>query len=131
LIYRSAAEMAMRRMWRLCLVLLGIMVALSAVAWNLKFTIGVALGGVIILINLHILTGTVRRVLAPGQTHPVKTAVTTYYLRLTATAAVLAALIISGLADPIGLLIGLSVVVVGVFVLLVSQLKKNPRREAA
>jgi hypothetical protein len=121
----------MRRIWRLDALLLAIMVALSVAAWDLRFTVGVALGGVIILINFRILTGTVRRVLAPGQTHPVKTAVTTYYLRLMATALVLAVLIISGLADPIGLLVGLSVVVVGAFVVLFSELKKNPRREAA
>ncbi len=131
LVYHPPAVLAMRRMWRLDALLLAVMVGLSLLAWNLRFTAGVALGGVIILINFRILTATVRRVLAPNHAHPAQTAIVTYYLRLAATALVVAALIITGLADPLGLLVGLSVVVVGAFVLLFSQLKKNPRREAA
>jgi hypothetical protein len=131
LVYHPPAVMAMRRMWRLDALLLAIMVALSVAAWNLRFSAGVALGGIIILINFQILTATVRRVLAPDHAHPTRTAIMTYYLRLSATALVVAVLIITGVADPIGLLVGLSVVVVGAFVLLFSQLKKNPRREAA
>ncbi len=129
--YRPLAVENMRRMRRVNFIVLGVLVALSLAAWSLKFTLGVVLGGLIVMINFQILMATVRKVLTPGHASPTRTAILTYYLRLTATAAVIAALIIARIVDPIGLLVGLSVVVAGAFVLLLSQLRKNPSREAA
>lgn len=129
--YRPLAVENMRRMRRVNLIVLGVLVALSLAAWSLKFTLGVALGGLIVMVNFQILMGTVRKVLTPGYQNPTRTAILTYYLRLAATAIVIAALIIAKIVDPIGLLVGLSVVVAGAFVLLLSQFKKNPSREAA
>ncbi|MBU1742309.1 MAG: ATP synthase subunit I [Proteobacteria bacterium] len=129
--YRPLAVENMRRMRRVNLIVLGVLVTLSLAAWNLKFTLGVTLGGLIVMINFQILMGTVKKVLTPGHSSPTRTAILTYYLRLGATAIVIATLIIAKIVDPIGLLVGLSVVVAGAFVLLLSRLKKNPSREAA
>ena len=111
-------------------VLFGLMVVLSLVLMSLKFSWSVAAGGLIVLINFQLLSRTVSRVMTPGYARPRRTVLVRYYIRLFLTGAIIFGLVMSRLVDPLGLLAGLSVVVLNVFLLMLTQIRKLIGKEA-
>jgi hypothetical protein len=91
--------------------------AMILVSW--QSAASVAVGGLIALANFGLLERTIRRTLlsrpAPSES-PLRKVLTKYYLRFGATALLLFFLVRQGLVEPLGLLVGLSVVVLTIMV---------------
>jgi hypothetical protein len=79
-------------------------------------TIGIILGGLIIMVNFSVLQHTISGAFAQdGAMRKGKAAIITkYYLRLLGLGVILYVLIARGLVDPVGLAIGLSTTVFGI-----------------
>ena len=91
--------------------------------------LSVVVGGVIALINYRLLQRTVCRALLPKEKEGVlRKVLTKYYLRFIATAVLLFFLVRQGAVEPLGLLVGLSVVVVTIFAWGVRQALRLARR---
>ncbi len=86
--------------------------ALALVPW--QSAVSVMVGGAIALLNFRLLQRTIGRALSPRQraASPLRQVLLKYYLRFAATALVLFILVRQGYVEPLGLLAGLSVVVV-------------------
>lgn len=80
------------------------------------FTLGLLLGGLVIIANFNLLARTVRRAFSPNGMAPTQkpAIVGKYYLRLLALGLVIYLLIHYGRIDPVGLVIGLSTVVISI-----------------
>ena len=102
----------------------------SALFMSPQFTLGVGFGGIIILINYQVLYFVLRKALIPGRLSSPKVVIAKYYLRLLGTGFILYVLIAKKLVDPIGLLIGLSVVVINLTLLGCNEMRKILFKEA-
>ena len=80
------------------------------------FTLGVILGGLIIIANFSLLQHTVRRAFALDGSMKKKRAsiIAKYYFRLAIMAIIIYILVSNGWVDPIGLAVGLSIVVISI-----------------
>jgi len=97
-----------------------------------KFALGVLLGGLISIVNFHWLHRDLKKVfLNPSGGAARSTVMFRYYLRFAATAVVLYFIITGNLVNVIGLLIGLSVVIMNIALTVVLMLlsKKTPIEE--
>jgi hypothetical protein len=112
-------------------VVLLIFVAVSAPFMSAKFTFGVAAGGLICIVNYHWLKRSLRAVFAQLSGNPRGAVMVRYYIRFVLTAVVLFVLISRYLVDVIGLLIGLSVVVINIVATIIVMFAKKNRPEEA
>jgi hypothetical protein len=80
------------------------------------FTLGILLGGLLIIANFTVLAHTVRGAFTPeGNVKSGKMAmIGKYYLRLFAVGVIIYVLINYGRVDPVGLAVGLSIVVISI-----------------
>jgi len=104
------AQMA-RRNW----IILALLLAASTLAHNLDFTFGVLWGGLIAVAGYHWLYSALLKVLSRAETDTVQSFQMGYLFRLFALAAVLSLLIAVLKVNIVGLVIGLSVVVINIF----------------
>jgi hypothetical protein len=81
-----------------------------------QFTLGVVLGGLLIIANFNVLQLTIRRGFSPnGTLRTNKIAIVAkYYFRLAILAAIIYMLITNAWVHPVGLCVGLSVVVISI-----------------
>jgi len=108
-----------RALWMGNLVTFGVLLAGAFMLAPVGSAVSVAVGGIIALANFSLLQRAVSRAIQPQ--HAAKSAVVgqalvKYYLRFIATAAVIFILVSQGLVEPLGLMVGLSVVVVSIFI---------------
>jgi len=96
------------------------------------FTLGILLGGLIIIANFNILQHTIRRAFAPdGVMKNNKSAIVTkYYFRLAILGIIIYILITTGWVNPIGLAIGLSTVVFSIINIGIRAVWKTSSGEA-
>ena len=103
-------------LWWANLVTFGVLSAGAFIVADWRSGLGVVVGGLIALLNYRLLQRTICRALIPREKKGVLSKVLAkYYLRFLATAVVLFFLVRQGLVEPLGLLVGLSVVVVTIF----------------
>ncbi|NPU84849.1 MAG: ATP synthase subunit I [Syntrophaceae bacterium] len=108
---------------------LAVCLVVSALLLSSSFTYGILLGGFISIINFHWLDRDLRGIFS-NLTGKAKSALLLkYYLRLAVTAVVLYILISQSLVDIIGLLVGLSVVVMNIVLTAVLVFSKKNRVE--
>ena len=83
------------------------------------FTLGVILGGLLIIANFSLLQHTVRRVFSPESAMKAKKSVMIlkYYFRLAIMGIIIYILITRELVNPVGLTIGLSIIVISIIYL--------------
>lgn len=94
--------------------LLLVMIAASLPFGSYRLTLGIAIGGLISVMNFRMLNGNLARFLA-GDMNRLKTAVVRkHYLRMAATTVLLFLIISNDIADVVGLLIGLSLIVIDI-----------------
>jgi hypothetical protein len=107
-----------RSLWWGNLITFAVLAACAAALVSWHSALSVVVGGLIALLNFRLLERTVGRTLKPqARTEsPLRRVLTHYYLRFAATALVLLILVRQGLVEPLGLLAGLSVVVVSILV---------------
>ena len=105
--------------------MLAVFVAVGAVLMPLRFALGVLLGGLISIVNFHWLGYDLRRVFKNLSDGSKARIMFKYYIRFAVTAVVLYFIVSSSIVDVIGLLVGLSVVLINIVVTVVMTLSKK------
>jgi len=112
-------------------ILLTILVVGSLLLHSSRFSLGILCGGLISIVNFHWLYHNLLNVFTKHLNRARKALLLRYYLRLTVLVFVLYWIISGNLVDVIGLVIGLSVVVMSiVFTTILALSKKNRIEEA-
>jgi hypothetical protein len=106
-------------------VMLGVFVLVSAFLFSPKFTLGVLLGGLISIVNYHWLYRDVKNVFQHLNDRAKSRIMFKYYIRFGVTAIVLFFIVSSQIVDVIGLLIGLSTVIINIVLTAIVALKKT------
>lgn len=94
------------------------------------FARGILFGGLIVTINFHLLYRTLKKALAPPHLASPNAVLAKYYLRFIASGIILFVLISGHYVNPLGLFIGLSVVVASIILATVCEVKKILFKEA-
>ena len=98
---------------------------------KLSFALGILAGGLIVTVNFHFMYRSLRKNLTPPpHLSSAKSVFAKHYLRFVSSIIVIYILISKNYVDPGGLLIGLSVVVMSIFMASLSELKKILFEEA-
>jgi hypothetical protein len=109
---------------------LGLFFALSSVFLSFRFSLGILLGGLISIVNFYWLEQDLKRVFQKLMEGSKSSAFFKYFIRFAVTAVVLYFIISADIVNVIGLLIGLSLVMINiVFTVFVVNLKKNRTEE--
>mgnify|MGYP000969754460 FL=1 len=106
-------------------VVLVVFVLAGALIFSLKFTLGVLLGGLISIVNYHWLCRDVKKVFAHLTDRAKSRIMFKYYIRFGVTAVALYFIVSSGIVEVVGLLIGLSTVIVNIVITAVMALSKK------
>jgi hypothetical protein len=94
------------------------------------FVRGIVCGGLIVTINFHLLYRTLRSALTPPHLASIRVVLAKYYMRFIASGLIIFVLISGHFVDPLGLFIGLSVVVVSIITATMCELTKLIFKEA-
>lgn len=94
------------------------------------FAKGIIFGGLIVTINFHLLYRTLKGALTPPYLSSHHTVIAKYYLRFVVSGFIIFVLIAKHIVNPIGLFIGLSVVVVSIMLATVLEFKNLLFKEA-
>jgi lipid-A-disaccharide synthase-like uncharacterized protein len=97
-------------------VLLALLVVLSLPFNSFRLTLGIILGGAISVINFHLLSKNLTNFVVQDMNHIRASVIPRYFIRLAATALALYFIISRDIANVIGLVIGLSVIVIDIFI---------------
>ena len=97
---------------------------------HFDFALGVMAGGLIVTINFHLLARTLKKSLTPPHLASHQRIIAKYYLRFIASGVIIFFLIAGKLVDPLGLFVGLSVVVASIFTATALELTKLIFKEA-
>lgn len=113
-------------------IILLVLASASYFLMNPAFTLGIVSGGIIIIANFNFLQHTIRKAFSSegAMTRGKRSIVVRYYLRLFLLALVLYPLVARGLVDPVGLVVGLSIVVISIFGFAIRNLRKFSSGEA-
>jgi hypothetical protein len=107
-------------------IILAVLVVPSFIFAPLKFSLGVLLGGFVSILNFYGMEHNLRGLFKNPSGNVKRPTMVKYYIRLALTAVVLYFLIATDTVNIIGLLIGLSVVVINiVFTMITTLAKKN------
>lgn len=110
--------------------LLLVMIAASLPFRSYRLTLGIAIGGLISVLNFRMLNGNLANFLV-GDLNRLKAAIVRrHYIRMAATAVLLFLIISNNIVDVIGLLIGLSLIVIDITATtMLAVLRKNTIEE--
>ncbi|MFP4227129.1 MAG: ATP synthase subunit I [Desulfobacterales bacterium] len=111
-------------------ILLGIAGLAGLVFAPFDFTKGIIAGGLLVTINFHLLYRTLKKSLTPPYLASHNVMLVKYYIRFIASGIVIFILLSGGYVHPLGLFVGLSVVVASIFLATISEVKKLIFKEA-
>ncbi len=94
------------------------------------FAGGIFCGGLIVTLNFHMLARTLRSALTPPHLSSHNVVLAKYYLRFIASGFIIFVLIAGRIVHPVGLVIGLSIVVFSIILASVLEVKKLIFKEA-
>ncbi len=94
------------------------------------FTLGIITGGLIVTINFHLLYRTLKKSLTPPQLASTNAVLIKYYIRFIISALIILLLIAGDYVNPLGLIIGLSIVVTSILLATLYEVKNNIFKEA-
>jgi len=106
-------------------VMLGVFVLISLSLLSFRFTLGVLLGGLISIVNYHWLSHDLKKVFQALTDRSKTRIMVKYYIRFACSAVVLYFIISNSIVDVIGLLIGLSIVLINSVLTAVATLTKK------
>ncbi len=106
-------------------IMLGAFVLVSQILFSSLFTLGVLLGGFISIINYHWLNHDLKKVFETLDDRAKTRVMLKYYIRFGVSAIVLYFIISSHIVDVIGLLVGLSIVLINIVLTAVMTLSKK------
>jgi hypothetical protein len=95
------------------------------------FAWGILAGGLIVTINFHLLYRSLKQALTPPYIAKTRVVLGKYYLRFLVSALIIYVLIADHYVHPLGLIIGLSVVVTSIFIATLNEVRKIIFKEAA
>jgi hypothetical protein len=111
--------------------ILGLLLLVSFLTMSTRFTLGILVGGIISIVNLHWL-GRDLRVIFSNLSGSAKSAMMIrYYIRMAVTAVLLFFVITELPVDIIGLLVGLSLVVINIVITAILEFQKKILPEEA
>ncbi len=113
------------------LIILTLLSGVALLASSKDFAVGIIVGGLIVSINFQLLYRTLRRSFSPPKTASIKMILLKYYVRFTISGLIIYVLISRQVVDPLGLCIGLSVVVASIILGTIFEAKKLICEEAA
>ena len=96
----------------------------------LNFAKGIIFGGLIVTVNFHLLYRTLKKALTPPHLSSHNVILAKYYVRFFVSGLILFFLIKGGYVAPLGLFIGLSVVVASIMLATLLEVKKLIFKEA-
>ena len=94
------------------------------------FALGIFFGGLIVTVNFHLLAGTLKKVMTPQALNPQRAAMIKYYIRFIVSGLIIFVLISKHIVEPLGLFIGLSLVVGSILIATMCELKTYISKEA-
>lgn len=94
------------------------------------FARGIIFGGLIVTINFHLLARTLKKALITPHPASPNAILAKYYIRFIASGFIIFVLIAGKYVNPVGLILGLSVVVASIMLATLSELKKLIFEEA-
>lgn len=94
------------------------------------FAKGIVFGGLIVTVNFHLLSRTLRKALTPPRLTSHNVILAKYYVRFFVSGLILFILISKGYVEPLGLFVGLSVVVASIMLATLVEVKKLIFKEA-
>jgi len=94
------------------------------------FAKGIIFGGLIVTVNFHLLSRTLRKALTPPQLTSHNVILAKYYVRFFVSGLILFFLISKGYVEPLGLFVGLSVVVASIMLATLVEVKNLIFKEA-
>jgi hypothetical protein len=105
---------------------LAVFVLISLILLSYRFSLGVLLGGFISIVNFHWLSHDIKKVFKIINDRSKSRVMFKYYIRFSITAVVLYFIVSNNIVDVIGLLVGLSTVLINiVLIAAMTLLKKN------
>lgn len=96
-----------------------------------RFAWGILAGGIIVTINFHLLYRSLENALTHPRVAKTREVLGKYYIRFLVSAVVIFVLIADHYVHPLGLIIGLSVVVTSIFIATVNEIRRIIFKEAA
>jgi hypothetical protein len=105
-------------------------VLVGLVAFQFDVALGIFAGGLIVTVNFHLLARTLKKSLTPPHLVSHNVIIAKYYVRFIASGVIIFFLISGHYVDPLGLFVGLSVVVASIVVATVRELKNLIFKEA-
>ena len=118
-------EALLTRIERFIWLLFFLLSAASFVLLSFKFAAGVLLGSALAVANFYLMKRHLRRALDVQRQQRARFLyLLKYYIRFAATAAIIALALIKGWVDPFGLLLGLSVNVIGIVLVGLNEVRK-------
>ncbi len=112
-------------------IILGFMLLVSLLTMSSRFTLGILVGGVISIVNLYWLGRDLRVIFSNLSGRAKSAMMIRYYIRMAATAVVLFFVITELPVDVIGLLVGLSLVVINIVITAIIEFQKKILPEEA
>lgn len=125
-IQRRLLQFVTRANW----VLFAITSLVAVLAAPADFTRGVVFGGLIVTLNFHFLAKTLKKALTPPHLASPNAVLVKYYIRFILSGFIIFVLIAGQVVNPIGLVLGLSVVVTSIICATVYEAKKIIFKEA-
>lgn len=104
--------------------------ALSFVLLSADFARGIFFGGLLVTVNFHLLAGTLRKALTPPHLSSHNVIIAKYYLRFIASGFIIFVLIAGKFVNPVGLVLGLSIVVCSIMLATLREVTKLIFKEA-
>lgn len=95
-----------------------------------RFAWGIVAGGLIVTVNFQLLYRSLKQALTPPHVANVKGVLGRYYLRFAVSGAVIFVLIADNYVNPLGLIIGLSVVVTSIVLATLNEIRRIIFKEA-
>ena len=92
--------------------------------WAPAFMRGIICGGIIVTLNFHLMARTLKKALAPPHLASINSVIAKYYVRFIISGLIIFLLISRHLVDPLGLLAGLSIVVVSIMLATLREITK-------
>jgi hypothetical protein len=95
-----------------------------------EFARGIIFGGLLVTVNFHLLAKTLKKALTPPRLASPNAVLAKYYIRFIASGFIIFVLIAGHFVNPVGLVLGLSVVVVSITLATLREVKKLIFKEA-
>jgi hypothetical protein len=94
------------------------------------FARGILFGGLLVTVNFHLLARTLKKALAPPHLSSHNVVLAKYYLRFLVSGFIIFILIAGRFVNPVGLVVGLSMVVFSILLATLCEIKKLIFKEA-